>query len=141
MDEAAQPAWIKRLPKNPGLYAMCGGQGRNLHIAYAGEAENLRARIAQHLVRRDSSVVTGTSAAGLNPDRVTQVRWWVHPDFGKKHIRQAAEMVAWEVLGPALSPGSAPEKVRTHPTYARPRRTPEQNLLSPPRQVDQSAQV
>jgi hypothetical protein len=67
----------------------------------------------EHLVRRDSSVATGTSAAQLNPDYVTELEWWVHPRFAEQHAREAAEMVAFEVLNPALrSRGAAMHQAR-----------------------------
>jgi hypothetical protein len=56
----------------------------------------------QHLVNRDSSVTTGTSAAGINPDHVTQVGWWEHPRFDEERFLEAAELVAFEVLDPVL---------------------------------------
>jgi len=81
---------------------MYGGRGRRLFVAYVGIGDNLRRRVVQHLVKRDSSVATGTSAVGLNPDYVTQVRWWVSPDFDDRHVLEAAELVAFDVLDPAL---------------------------------------
>ena len=56
----------------------------------------------QHLVGRNSNVATGTSAVVLNPDYITEVRWWEHPDFGDPSTREAAELVAFEVLDPVL---------------------------------------
>jgi hypothetical protein len=64
---------ISCLPGVPAVYAMHGGKGRGLHVAYVGIADSLKARVEQHLVRRDSSVATGTSAVCLNPDYVTEV--------------------------------------------------------------------
>jgi hypothetical protein len=93
---------ISDLPNIPAVYAMYGGQGRSFHVAYVGIASKLRSRVEQHLVRRDSSVTTGVSAACLNPDRVTEVRWWKHSDFEKKDVLEAAELVAFDVLEPAL---------------------------------------
>jgi hypothetical protein len=93
---------ISELPKLSAVYALYGGQERNLYVAYVGIAESLRRRIEQHLVRRDSSVVTGTSAVGLNPDLVSEVRWWEHPEFKDRGALEAAELVAFEVCDPAL---------------------------------------
>ena len=93
---------ISDLPNLPAVYAMYGGLGRSFHVAYVGIASRLRGRVEQHLVRRDSSVTTGVSAACLNPDRVTEVRWWEHSDFEKKDVLEAAELVAFDVLEPAL---------------------------------------
>jgi hypothetical protein len=63
-------------PKDPGLYAMYGGDTPRTWVAYAGQAGNIAQRLTQHLYRRDSSVTTGVSAVGLNVDHVTQVAWW-----------------------------------------------------------------
>ena len=51
---------------------------------------------------RDSSVTTGTSAARIDPDYVTQVGWWEHPRFQGASFREAAELVAFDVLDPVL---------------------------------------
>jgi hypothetical protein len=104
---------ISELPRSPALYAMYGGQGRNLHVAYIGVAGRLRSRVHQHIVRRDSSVATGTSAAGLNPDYVTEIRWWEHADFSKRVYLEAAELVAFDIYEPTLrSRGSISEKAK-----------------------------
>src|SRR3954447_23265179 len=81
---------------------MYGGWAPRLWPAYVGEAGSLSGRIDQHFVRRDSSVATGVAAATLNPDAVREVRWWEHPSFEDKAQRQAAELVAFRVLDPAL---------------------------------------
>jgi hypothetical protein len=108
-----EPTSISELPNAPGVYAMYGGRGRGLHVAYVGVAGNLKRRVMQHLVRRDSSVATGTSAVTLNPDYVTEVRWWEHPDFADRHFLEAAELVASNVLDPVLrSRGNVPEKAK-----------------------------
>ena len=92
---------------------MYGGRGRRLYVAYVGIADRLKRRVIQHLISRDSSVATGTTAAGLNPDHVTEVRWWEHPDFSERHVLQAAELVAFDVLDPVLrSRGARPERVK-----------------------------
>jgi hypothetical protein len=93
---------ISDLPNIPAVYALYGGQGHGLYVAYVGVADKLKNRIRQHLVRRDSSVTTGTSAAGLNPDYVTEVRWWEHSTFADRYVLEAAELVAFDELEPAL---------------------------------------
>ena len=67
---------ISELPTCPAVYAMYGGKGRGLYVAYVGTSKSLKQRIVQHLVNRDSSVSTGTSAVGLNTDYVTKIAWW-----------------------------------------------------------------
>lgn len=92
---------IAQLPAAPSVYALCGGRGKP-DVAYVGAAGNLRSRIEQHLVRRDSSVTTGISAVSLNPDLVTEVRWWNHSSFADRVCLEAAELVAFDVLEPTL---------------------------------------
>lgn len=78
------------------------GRLRSWCLAYVGIADALRSRIEQHLVRRASSVTTNTAAVGLNPDYVTEVRWWCHVGFGERAFLEAAELVAFDVLQPCL---------------------------------------
>jgi hypothetical protein len=94
--------FVSDLPGVPAVYAMYGGRGRGAYVAYVGLAKSLRTRVDQHLVRRDSSVTTRASAVSLNPDLVTEVRWWGHPDFDKQDVLEAAELVAFDVFEPAL---------------------------------------
>lgn len=47
-------------------------------------------------------MVTGTSAASLDPDLVTRIEWWLHPRFEEKSYLQAAELIAFEEFDPAL---------------------------------------
>ena len=93
---------VYSLPNVPAVYAFySGGKGRK-YVAYVGIAGRLKQRIAQHLIRRDSSVTTGTSAVNLNPDQVMSLSWWVHTDFDETVKLKAAEIVAFEILNPAL---------------------------------------
>ncbi len=99
-----------KLPNVSSVYALYGGQGRGLYVAYVGVAGKLKNRIVQHLVKRDSSVATGTSAVALLPDYVTEVHWWEHPDFNQRPVLEAAELVAFDVLKPALRSRGAIQK-------------------------------
>jgi len=54
---------VSELPQVLAVYAMFGGKGRGRYLAYVGIADKLKRRVAQHLIRRDSSITTGTSAA------------------------------------------------------------------------------
>jgi hypothetical protein len=93
---------IADLPNCPALYALYGGTGRHAYVAYVGITDKLKRRAAQHLLTRDSSAATGTSATGINPDYVTEIRWWEHRRFSKPAVREAAELVAFKLLDPAL---------------------------------------
>jgi hypothetical protein len=93
---------VRHAPGVPAVYALVGGRGAAAHVAYVGIAGELRRRLEQHLDRRNSSVTTGESAATLNVDRLTEVRWWEHPRFTDRAALEAAEIVAIDILGPAL---------------------------------------
>ena len=93
---------ISGLPNVPAVYALYGGRKQKLYVAYVGVANHLKNRIVQHLIRRNSSVTTGTSAVGLHPDYVIEVRWWEYPGFRDRAVLEAAELVAFDVFDPAL---------------------------------------
>jgi hypothetical protein len=90
------------VPRRPAIYALYGGRPKQAWVAYVGIAGNLRQRLVQHFERRDSSIVTGVSAVGLNIDAVTYVEWWESQDFNDRTRLRAAEVIAFEVLDPAL---------------------------------------
>ena len=92
------------LPSIPAVYAVYGGRGRGLYIASVGVEGGLKRRISEYLVRPDSSVATGTSAVMLNPNYVTELRWWEQPDIGERHALEAAELVACGLRHPVRAP-------------------------------------
>jgi hypothetical protein len=93
---------ISELPNSPAIYALYGGKGQKKFVAYVGIADKLRQRVSQHLVRRDSSIVTGISVVSLNPDYVTGIKWWEYSDFSKRDYLEAAEVIAFEIFDPVL---------------------------------------
>jgi hypothetical protein len=93
---------ITKLPNVPAVYVLYGGKESNRYVAYVGIAGKLRNRIEQHLVRRDSSVATSTSATGLNPDYVTELRWYGHQKFIDRNILEAVELIAFDIFEPTL---------------------------------------
>jgi len=95
---------FSEIPNVPAVYALCGGATlhRGTYIAYVGHTHNLRKRINDHLIARETRVITGLSAVSLNPDHVVEVRWWEHPSFGERTFHEAAELIAFEELKPAL---------------------------------------
>jgi len=101
---------ISHLPKSPAIYAMYGGNAGNKYVAYVGIADKLKRRIIQHMVSRDSSISTGTSAVGLNPDYVSELRWWEHTSFSDRNALIAAELVAFQILDPALRSRGRPQR-------------------------------
>lgn len=111
---------IPELPATPAVYAMHGGADRYRYVAYVGVADDLRRRINQHLVRRDSGITTGIAAVSLIPDLVTEVDWWQHGSFGQDVVLEAAELVAFEVLNPALRSRGAVQKLAVQYLDAQP---------------------
>lgn len=93
---------ISELPNVPCVYAMYGGQGGKMYVAYVGETGRLKGRIREHLVQQDSSVVARPSAAMLNPEKITQICWWEYPKFEDPDVRKLAELAAFKVLEPVL---------------------------------------
>ena len=109
---------FSEIPNVPAVYALCGGAilHRGTYIAYVGHTDDLRTRINDHLIARKTAIQTGLSAVSLNPENVVEVRWWEHPSFSERTIREAAELVAFEVLNPALR-SLAPELKRARRAY------------------------
>lgn len=118
-DEAkTKAASFADLPAEPAVYALAGEGARR--PAYVGIGEKLSVRVKQHLVRRDSSVATGTSAAGINVDQIREVVWWEHPRFtkqpsptGRRDDRpalEAAERIAERLLDPILRSQGRPSR-------------------------------
>lgn len=84
------------IPTEPGIYAM---YDRNNKAAYVGQSRNLRKRIKDHIVNRDSTAVTRLSPTMLNPDYVYRICWWQCDSlFDDPVNRQAAEFVAFDIL-------------------------------------------
>jgi hypothetical protein len=94
-------AAIGELPSVPAIYAMYGGGDRR-HVAYVGIGDDLRRRVTQHLVNRNSSATTDTGAVRLHPDHISAVAWWEHPNFEDRVKLEAAELVAFDVLEPTM---------------------------------------
>jgi len=109
---------FSEIPNVPAVYALCGGATlhRGTYIAYVGHTDDLRTRINDHLIARKTAIQTGLSAVSLNPENVVEVCWWEHPKFSERTIREAAELVAFEVLNPALR-SLAPELKRARRAY------------------------
>lgn len=128
---------------------MYGGERPRNWVAYVGIAGSLQGRLIQHFVRRDSSVVTRSSAVGVNIDLVSHVDWWEHPQFSDDDHRHAAEMIAFEVLDPALRSRGNPRRAAAELTRDATFRAAITELLNsapsgrfiPPRIADVAADV
>jgi hypothetical protein len=101
---------ILKLPNAPAAYVLFGGTEGKRYVAYVGIADRLKRRIEQHLITRDSSVATLTSATGLNPDYVTELHWWGHRRFSHRNVLIASELIAFDHFQLALrSRGNVPK--------------------------------
>lgn len=98
------------LPNEPAVYAFYSGGKGQKYVAYVGIAGKLKRRITQHLIRRDSSVTTGTSAVCLLPDYIESLSWWQHSKFNETVNLKAAEIVAFVVFNPALRSRAGADK-------------------------------
>ena len=88
---------ISSLPNLPSIYA------KNPKVpVYIGQTTKLKNRITQHLVRRDSSIVTGASGYSLDPDHVKRISWWEHHLFVEENNLTAAELIAFNQLNPII---------------------------------------
>lgn len=118
---------FNKLPCVPAVYVLYGGQDRTRHAAYVGIADVLKTRIIQHLVNRDSSITTGKGAAQLNPDHVTCLHWWEHPDFTVRAKLEAAELIAFEQFDPIFRSRdkirAEAKRLKSDPTFAESIRT------------------
>ena len=94
---------LKHLPQFSGIYAFKGINDRSGMYSYIGMASQLRDRVSQHLIRRDSSVTTGASTVVLNPDKISECHWWVHDSFNDKIYLEAAELIAFNKFNPTLT--------------------------------------
>lgn len=93
---------IGDLPNSPAVYVLFAGKKANIYPVYVGIADKLRQRLSQHLIRRDSSITTGASIITLNPDYITEIRWWEYPDFSERAVMEAAEEIAFDIFNPVL---------------------------------------
>jgi hypothetical protein len=59
----------------------------------------------------------------LNPDYVTELRWWEHPDFAERYVLEAAELVAYDMLNPALRSRGQSGSNRLNSMTTKPSRT------------------
>ena len=85
---------LSSIPKAAGIYAMYDRSGC---VAYVGLSKKLRNRIRDHTTYHNRA-----SATVLNLDQVSRICWWLNPKFSDKTYREAAEVVAFEVLNPSL---------------------------------------
>lgn len=101
---------IRDLPNEPAIYTLRSGKRERSSILYVGETDNLRRRIGQHLVNRDSSVTMEGSPVKIDPSHVKIVEWWTQPDFKDSIVRGAAEQIAFKIFDPRVRSGSNGKK-------------------------------
>lgn len=100
--EATEAGVVADLPDVPAVYALYAGRGHDVYVAFIGMTHDLKMRIEQHLVRRDTNLAGATSAVSINPEYVTEVRWWTHPAFLEQASLEAGMLIACDVLEPVL---------------------------------------
>jgi len=93
--------WGVGVPRVPAVYAMYAGEPPRTWVAYVGMARDLHARLSQHFIRQDSSIVAA-AAVRLDLDYVRYVEWWEREGFDDDARRHAAELVAFDVFEPVL---------------------------------------
>lgn len=99
-DSAAKTS-LAELPNSPAIYALYAGHSQGTHVVFVSSASKLKPRITQHLDRREN-YFSATPVVTLNPDYITEVRWWEHPEFDQRPILEAAEQLVAEALKPVL---------------------------------------
>ena len=91
---------VSSLPNLPSVYAI---YGKNHEIPiYIGKTKTLKERIKQHLISRNSSIVTGQNGYSLDPDYVEKVAWWQHEYFYDPSQLEAAELIGFEQMNPII---------------------------------------
>ena len=97
------------LPQDPGIYGLKSPTDvKKGSYSYVGSSGKIKDRVQQHLLKRNSSVTTGASATSLNPDKIAECDWWCHKTFVDKKSREAAELIAFEILDPTLRSRGSP---------------------------------
>ena len=91
---------ISSLPNLPSIYAIYAKNSKS--PVYVGQTTKLKDRITQHLIRRDSSIVTGANGYSLDPDYVKRISWWEHDLFISASNLTAAELIAFNQLNPII---------------------------------------
>lgn len=93
---------IRDLPNEPAIYALYSGHAKGEYVVYVGATKKLRQRVEQHLIKHDSSITTGKSAVKLETQFLSKLKWWEEPRFSSRARLEAAELVASDLLKPAL---------------------------------------
>jgi len=99
---------ITNLPQDPGIYGLKSPTDGEGSYSYVGLSKEIKNRVREHLLRRDSSVTTGASATSLNPDKIEKCHYWTHKKFFEKEYLEAAELIAFKILNPILGSRGSP---------------------------------
>ena len=62
---------LRSIPEKLGIYAMYDRK----KLVYVGHGKNLRNRITNHIIDRNSSVTIEVYATMLNPDKISHICW------------------------------------------------------------------
>lgn len=93
---------IWQLPTVAAVYALYAERAGLRQAVFVGVADNLRERVVEQLVVRESPLGTGSEAVTLEPAFLTDLYWWEHADFADQHVLRAAEFMASDLFQPAL---------------------------------------
>ncbi|MGD9387133.1 MAG: hypothetical protein PVI87_02800 [Gammaproteobacteria bacterium] len=90
---------LNKFPDGPGVYALY----EHDRVLAVGAAPNLRQLAEEHLFAGAGPSEALREMVG-RPESITEISWWQDPAFADEHRRQAARMVAIEVLAPVRRP-------------------------------------
>lgn len=100
---------INELCNVPAIYLMQDKKD----VVYIGESGELKKRINQHLIRKDSSITTGASAVCLKTEYLKNIKWFESDVFNDETQRKAAEIIAFNYFNPVIrSRGNEDRKAR-----------------------------
>ncbi len=104
---------ISDLPNSPAVYALYGGKHPRRYVAYVGMTKSLRKAITQYFATRYEGITSEAPAGLLNRDQITGIRWWTRSDFSDTSVREAAKVIALDLLTPAQRSRASVSKCAT----------------------------
>ena len=87
---------VKHLPQLPGINGFKRPNNIQDNYSYIGLSNKLRESVSQHLLKRDSSIATGSSDISLNQENIAEYHWRINESFGIREYWEAAELIAFE---------------------------------------------
>jgi hypothetical protein len=84
------------------VYVLYGVDDAELVTVFVGIADDLRTRVVEQLVVRDTIGAHTDHRLPIDATYLDQLWWWEHPDFSDRDLLRAAELVASNRLQPML---------------------------------------